>query len=211
MPKVPLEPDLDRLRSARADWRVVEPGEHLWRVYFRGGDHPSRWNQFRTVGPIDARFDHHLVGSAPASSDRAVMYLAANPVTCLAEVFQKTRTIHRSRAAPALVGFAAAFPLLLLDLTGSFPTRIGASMGLMTGPRSVARNWARGLYAANPTAQGLAHPSSMHANAAAFVLNDRADPAQALPAPPGFHRTLDDPAMITFLKNAGRELGYLVR
>ena len=211
MPKVPLEPDLDRLRSTRADWRRVEPGEHLWRVYFRGGDHPSRWNQFRTVGPIDARFDHHLAGSEPASSDRAVLYLAANPVTCLAEVFQKTRTIHRSRAAPALVGFAVACPLRLLDLTGSFPMRIGASMGLMTGPRSVARSWARGLYAAYPAAQGLAYPSSTHANAAAFVLNDRVDPAEALPASPGFHRTLDDPAMITFVKNAGRELGYLVR
>ena len=139
------------------------------------------------------------------------MYLAANPVTCLAEVFQKTRTIHRSRAAPALVGFAVACPLLLLDLTGSFPTRIGASMGLMTGPRSVAGSWARGLYAAYPAAQGLAYPSSTHANAAAFVLNDRVDPAEALPASPGFHRTLDDPAMITFVKNAGRELGYLVR
>lgn len=204
MPKVPLEPDLDRLRSTRADWRRVEPGEHLWRVYFRGGDHPSRWNQFRAVGLIDAR-------SGPASSDRAVLYLAASPVTGVAEVFQKTRTIHRTHARPALVGFATACPLLLLDLTGSFPTRIGASMGLMTGPRSIARNWARGLYAAYPAAQGLAYASSMHANAAAFVLNDRVDPTQALPASPGFHRTLDDPAMITFLKNAGRELGYFVR
>lgn len=139
------------------------------------------------------------------------MYAAASPVTCLAEVFQKTRTVHRAYRSPALVGFATARPLTLLDLTGPFATRIGASMGLMTGPRSVARSWGRALYAAFPDAQGLAYPSSMHGNAVAFVLNDRADPALVLPTSPGFHRTLNDPAMLTLIKNAARELGYLVR
>lgn len=209
MPKVPRRPDLDRLRSAQPAWHIVGTGEQLWRVYFRGGEHPSRWNQFRTFGPIDARFDHHLDDSP--SSGRSVMYGAASPVTCLAEVFQKTRTIQRTHRSPALVGFATVRPLKLLDLTGAFTTRIGASMGLMTGPRSVARSWAKALYSAYPDAQGFAYPSSMHGNAVAVVLNDRTDPTQVLPTSPGFHRTLHDPAMMTLLKNAAREIGYLVR
>ena len=143
--------------------------------------------------------------------DRAIMYLALNPVTCLAEVFQKTRTIHRTHHAPALVGFAVASPLRLLDLTGAFPTRIGASMGLMTGPRSVARNWANELYTAYPEAHGIAYPSSMHGNALAIALNDRADAAKAVSATPRFHKTLDDPSMITLLKNAARDVGFVLR
>jgi len=61
--KVPQHPDLDRLESTVPQWHAVEPGELLWRVYFRSGEHPSRWHQFRTFGPTDARFDHHLEGS----------------------------------------------------------------------------------------------------------------------------------------------------
>ena len=209
MPRVPQHPDLDRLNSTDPEWHPVEPGDELWRVYFRSGEHPSRWNQFRTFGPTDARFDHQLEGQPDTS--RAVMYLALSPVTCLAEVFQKTRTIHRAHRKPALVGFAMTSSLKLLDLTGMFPTRIGASMGLMTGARSAGRNWARGLYAAYPEAQGLAYPSSMHANAVAIVLNDRANLAEALPRSPGFHKAVDDASMIGLLKNAARKLGYVMR
>ena len=209
MTKVPQHPNLDRLESTAPEWRRIEAGDELWRLYFRGGEHPSLWNQFRTVGPTDARFDHHLDGRTDTA--RAVMYLALNPVTCLAEVFQKTRTIHRTHKKPALVGFAVTSSLNLLDLTGEFQTRIGASMALMTGSRSVGRNWARALHASYPEAQGFAYPSSMHANALAIVLNERTDAAEALPRSPGFHKTLDDPGMITLLKNAARRLGYVIR
>jgi len=209
VPKVPQHPDLHRLRSTAPAWYPVEPGDELWRVYFRGGEHPSRWNQFRSFGPTDARFDHQIEDQP--DTGRAVMYLASSPVTCFAEIFQKTRTIHRAHKKPVLVGFAMQSSLKLLDLTGAFPTRIGASMGLMTGARSVGRNWARELYAAYPEAQGLAYPSSMHGNAVAIVLNDRAGPAATLPRSPGFHKALDDAGMITLLKNAARELGYVLR
>ena len=209
MPKVPQHPDLERLDSTAPAWYALKPGDELWRVYFRGGEHPSRWNQFRTFGPTDARFDHQFEGRP--HTGHAIMCLALSPVACLAEVFQKTRTIHRSYRKPMLVGFAMTSSLKLLDLTGTFPTRIGASMGLMTGARSVGRNWARALYAAYPEAQGLAYPSSMHANAVAIALNDRADPDKALPPAPGFHKALDDAGMITLLKNAAREVGYAIR
>ena len=64
MPKVPQHPDLGRLKAVDPEWYRVEPGDELWRVYFRSGEHPSRWSQFRTFGPIDARFGHQLEGEA---------------------------------------------------------------------------------------------------------------------------------------------------
>ena len=207
MAKVPRNPDPARLATVEPEWFPESIDDPLWRIYFRGGAHPSRWNQFRSFGPTDARFDHHV--EERNDSGRAVIYLAKSPVTCLAEVFQKTRTIHRSDRKPALVGFSLVYRPRLLDLTGSFTTRIGASMGLMTGPRSIGRTWARGLYDAYPAAQGIAYPSSMHANATAIVLNKRA--ADAIPELPDFHRSLDDAAMVTVLKNAARELGYVLR
>ena len=96
----------------------------------------------------------------------------------------------------------------LLDLMGGFATRAGASMGLMTGARSVSRNWARGFYDAYPDLQGIRYPSSMYANAAALVLNDRAETRGVIPDQSGFHRALDDAAQLTLLKNAARQLGY---
>lgn len=50
----------------------------------------------------------------------------------------------------------------------------------------------------------------MHGNAVAVVLNDRVL-ATALPPAPGFHKALGDPGMITLLKNAAREIGYVIR
>ena len=49
----------------------------------------------------------------------------------------------------------------------------------------------------------------MHANALAIVLNERA--IGALPLTPDFHKSLDDGGLVTVLKNAARELGYVLR
>ena len=207
MPKVPRQPILARLRETEPDVLVLPRGTELWRVYFRGGEHPTFWNEFRHVGPLDSRFDHHD-GEEPAYQARSVLYAARSPVTCLGESFQKTRTIHRSARAGWLAGFELATDTALLDLMGGFATRAGASMGLMSGPRSVSRTWARGFYDAYPSIHGLRYPSSIHANRTAVVLTDRAQAAGALPSQPEFHRALADPVMLDVLKNAADELGY---
>ncbi len=207
MPKVPRQPNLARLRGLKPDAVVLAAGTELWRVYFRGGRHPTFWNDFRHVGPLDSRFDHHD-GDEPAYRARSILYAAMSPVTCLGEAFQKTRTIHRSTRAGWLVGFELAADTALLDLMGGYATRTGASMGLMSGPRSVSRNWARAFYDAYPVIHGLRYPSSMHANRAAVVLTDRAEMAGALPSQPKFHRALVDPAVLDVLKGAADELGY---
>jgi hypothetical protein len=188
---------------------VLSSGSILWRVYFRGGRHPTGWSDFRHVGPVDSRFDHHPgAATAPDLQPRSAMYAALDPVTSLAETFQGTRTIRRTYKDPWLVAFELETELALLDLTGSFLTQAGASMGLCSGPRSVGRNWARGFYEAYPGIHGLCYPSSMHGNAPAVALTDRAEMAGALPRHPRHHRSLNDPALVTVLRNAARQLGY---
>ena len=207
MAKVPRRPSPAFLESLNPELRIVPAGTVIWRIYFRRGHHPTRWSDFRHVGPVDARFDHH-VGTVPAWQERAVMYGACDPTTCLAEVFQKTRVINRRHREPWLVGFETDGPARLLDLTGTFPTRAGASMGLMTGPRSVARAWARAFHDSYPAIDGLYYPSSMHANRAANVLNERAREAGVIPDHASFHRSLGDPAILSILRNAAHALGY---
>lgn len=209
MPKVPRTPEIARLDALKPDLHTLPAGSLAWRIYFRGGRHPTRWDHFRHAGPTAARFDHHL-GRQATYQDRAVLYAAGDPATCFAEVFQNTRVINRWHREPWLVGFDTAAPLRLLDLTGSFATRAGASMGLMTGPRSVSRNRARGFYDAYAATLGLRYPSSMHANRPAMVLTDRAEAAGVIPEHPGFHRALRDPALLSLLKNIARTLGYAV-
>lgn len=209
MAKVPKTPNLELLRKLTPKTTIIKSGDELWRIYFRGGKHPTRWNEFRYVGPVDARFDHHE-GVKPSLQKLAVLYAAANPLTCLAEVFQKQRVIKRSQSDAWLVGFEVAKDTEILDLTGGFPTQAGASMGLMTGARSVSRKWARGFYTAFPEIHGLRYPSSMYAIAPAIVFNDRAATLGILPEQPAFHRALTDPSLITFLKNAAYNLGYLL-
>ena len=99
-------------------------------------------------------------------------------------------------------------PMRLLDLTGSFPTRAGASMGLMTGPRSVSRTWARAFHDSWPEIDGLYYPSSMYANHPAVALNERAREAGVMPDRASFHRSLGDPAILSILRNAAHALGY---
>ena len=213
MVKVPRAPDLEKLRTLDPPTKALPSGTRLWRLYYRGGNHPTSWCDFRHVGPVDARFDHHLPdkhGNA-AAQNRAILYAAVHPFTCLAEAYQQTRTINRWHKQPWLVAFEITKKINLLDLTGPFATQSGASMGLMSCARSVARRWAQGYYEAYETLSGLCYPSSMHANVTALVLTDRAEAVGVLPAVPRFHRALADPAMLSIIRNAARTLGYAIQ
>ncbi len=199
------EPPPD-LADIRPDWIVIRAGYELWRIYPRAGPHPSAWNEFRAFGPVAARFDHHL--PPPRPQKRGILYAAAGIVTCLAEYFQRQRTIDLVYAEPWLVGFALGADLRLLNLTGVWPTRAGASMAINSGPRPRARRWSQAIHAAYPLAQGIYYPSSMHANAPAVALYERAQPA--LPHRPIFHRGLADPVLLPALADAADALGYAI-
>lgn len=204
MPKLPQPPPAAALAGIPADWRIVPAGTPLFRIYFRGGPYPVTWNQLRYYGPTNARFDHHQ--APPRVQARGILYAADHPRTPLAEVFQVQRTINVRRAEPWLVGFRLATDVQLLDLTGLWPTRAGASMAISSGPRPMARRWASAIYDAYPTAAGLWYSSSMHANAPCVALFERA--ASALPTRPAFHRALADDILRAFLESCADVLGY---
>jgi hypothetical protein len=176
-----------------------------------GGNYPTHWNGFRNFGPTNARYDHHLPDrrGEPRLQSRSILYCATKAHTCLAEVFQDTRRIDRFRRAPWLAVFEITKTCSLLDLTGGFTTRVGASMAINTGNRGKTRQWARAFYEAYPTLHGIYYASSMHANAPLIAFNDRAK--KAMPSFPKFNRALADDALLDVLKHSASVLGYGLR
>ncbi len=210
MPKFPDPPGVDAVSRVDPAVRTLAKGVSLARVYFTGGDHPTGWNEFRRYGPTNARFDHHVLDARgePRTQDRSILYCAAAADTCFAEVFQETRRINRTRRAPWLAVFVLARDVQLLDLTGPYPTRVGASMAINTGHRGRARAWARTFYDAYPTLQGLYYPSSMNGNEPALALNDRAERSGCVPDYSDFNRALADDVLLDVLKHTAHQLGY---
>lgn len=204
MSKLPEPPPAEELAKVAPDRKTLPAGSVLWRLYFRGGRHPTFWNAFRAFGPTRGRFDHQI--PPPRPQLRRILYCAESGPTCLAEVFQDLRVIDRAARDPWLAGFETRNPLLLLNLTGAWPTRAGASMALSSGPRPRAQRWSQAVYEAYPDIQGLFYPSSMHANRPAIALYERA--ADSLPPMPIFHRPLIDPALLPVLARVARDLGY---
>ncbi len=209
MAKLPAPPSPAELALVPPRVKTLAAGELLWRIYKRAGRHPVGWNTFRAFGPLPtARFDHHLAGrdGAAHAQRRRIYYAAAEIATCLAELFQETRTIDRAGEEATLVAFELAREVALLDLTGVWPTRAGASMALSSGPRSRTRPWSRAIYEAYRDVQGLYYPSSMHAHRPAVALYERA--TTALPRTPLLHRPLSDPALLADLDRIAGDLGY---
>lgn len=207
MPKFPAPPqpaDLVALGIRDAEVQLMPAGTTLWRLYFQGGPHPTAWYDFRFYGPTNGRFDHHE--APPRVQSRGMLYAAELGPACVAEVFQDTRTIDRSRRAPWLVAFELVRDLELLDLSSNWPTRVGASQTINSGPRPRARAWSQSIYAAFPTLDGLCYPSSMYRNTPAVALYEGT--ADALPPSPRFHRALSDPALQLPLANIAYEIGY---
>jgi RES domain len=213
MAKFPNSPGASALAEITPTLTTLPAGSALARVYYTSSAHPLAWNQFRSFGPLNFRWDHHLptVAGEPHEQGPTVYYAAANAVTCLAEVFQATRRIDRVYQAPWLVIFNTMRALSLLDLTGDFATRMGASMAIHSGSRGRARRWARDLYEAFADAEGLVCASSMHGGAPVFALHERALRASLFPPHPEFHRALADDVLLDPLKHAAQALGYALR
>jgi hypothetical protein len=209
--KFPEPPGIAVLRGIAPQTLILAADTKLARIYFAGGPHPSRWNQFRSFGPTAARWDHHLPNAhhVAAEQDRAIFYCAPDVDTCAAEVFQATRRIDRTRNAPWLVVFALREAITLLDIRGTFATKMGASTAIHSGPRSRARVWARELYDAYPDVQGLYYGSSMNGHAPAIALNERAQ--RAMSEQPQFHRALNDDILVETLQQIALRLSYGLR
>ena len=211
MVKFPEPPGVTVLRGIASQNLVLAADTKLARIYFAGGTYPSRWNQFRSFGPAAARWDHHLPNAQRIAieQNRAIFYCAPDVDTCAAEVFQATRRIDRTRNAPWLVVFALREEVTLLDIRGTFATKMGASTAIHSGPRSRARAWARELYDAYPDIQGLYYGASMNGHAPAVTLNERAQ--RAMSEQPQFHRALNDDILVETLQQIALRLSYGLR
>jgi hypothetical protein len=209
--KFPEPPGITALRGIAPQNLVLAADTKLACIYFAGGPHPLRWNQFRSFRPSAARWDHHLPNAQRVAieQNRAIFYCAPDVDTCAAEVFQATRRIDRTRNAPWLVVFALREEVTLLDIRGTFATKMGASTAIHSGPRSRARAWARELHDAYPDIQGLYYGSSMNGHAPAIALNERAQ--RAMSEQPQFHRALNDDILVETLQQIALRLSYGLR
>jgi hypothetical protein len=206
--KLPEPPPADTLRRVSPDVATLPAGTMLWRIYFRGGDYPAVWDQMRYHGPVmSARFDHHL--DPPKVQDRGILYASTGEdaiATCVAEVFQDTRLVDTRRNEPWLAAFTLMGDVSLLDLTGKWPTRAGASANINSGPRPRCRRWSRAIYAAYPHLGGLYFASSMNGMEPAVVLYERA--SSTLSRSPVLNRPLSDAPLLIPLERIAAELGY---
>ena len=206
MAKLPCPPTVADLQAIGPDMVTLSAGTTLWRVHRTGGANPAAWDELRHYGPsASARFDPH--GEPPRTQSAGVAYLALDVPTALAEVFRGTRVIALRRGAPHLTGFETGSALDLLDLTGEWPLRAGASHIINTGRRDVTRAWARAFVAAWPHLHGLRYTSSMTGHACLALYT----PGQpALPASPAFSEPLSHVGLTNDLADAAQQIGYLL-
>ena len=203
MARLPLPPTVDVLARAlqpAEDIVAVHPATRLARVFTALGNHPQFWNVFRYEGPLaHGRFDPQqpLNGSGPTTDPQAgVLYFSLSVRTSVAEVFQTTSTVDRTTRSPHLVVLRPARTLRLLDLTGLWPTRAGASQEISSGPKKITQSWTRVIRAAHPELDGVWYRSSM----------DSGDPAIALWDPPGGDALPETPDVLLPLNHPGLDL-----
>jgi RES domain-containing protein len=213
MSRLPPPPDPADLAALLRpeDVVAVHTATRLVRVFAAGGVHRQRWNTFRHTGPLPhARFDPHPpgpTGGPTTTPDHSAVYFGLTARTSVAEVFQETSIVDRSTRRPHLVIFQPARTLSLLDLTGLWPTRAGASQEISAGPKKATQAWARAIRAAHPDLDGLWYRSSMDSGHPAVCLWDP-PAADALPAAPELLLPLDHPGLDLPLARICDKLNY---
>ncbi|SFQ67598.1 RES domain-containing protein [Amycolatopsis arida] len=215
MARLPLPPAravlVNELRRTE-DIVAVHPATRLVRIFTAHGNHPQQWNTFRYTGPLPhGRFDPQQPRRGAPVTDRAngVLYFGLSVRTSVAEVFQTTSTVDRKTRGPRLVVVRPRRTLRLLDLSGLWPTRVGASQEISSGPKKITQAWARAIRAAFGDLDGLWYRSSMDGGDPAICLWD--PPAgSALPREPDVLLPLDHPGLDVPLARVCEELNYVM-
>ena len=208
-PRFPDPPEPDQLPAIDQDADLFEAAAPLWRVLPTTSVHAAPWNTLRHWGPVAARFDPHPPPTA-RHPDFGVLYAGSDAVTALAEAFGANRTVDVRTGDPWLVKFTLDLgEIRLLDLTGTWPTRAGASQEMWTSPdRRRTKRWARAIADRFPDLGGLRYGSSMRGGGAYSVaLWIAAEPAVAA-AQVRFAVPLAHPAMAAMIRDACARLGY---
>lgn len=186
---------------------VIDYTGVLWRVHRTTGAHVLPWNALRNYGPLPSmRWDPHP-DSRPGRHVDGVLYAATDAATALAEVFQTTRLIDTRVGAPRLTAWEPTRPLRLLDLSGTWLIRNGASAALTVAPRATCRSWARATHLTWPHLDGLAVPSTMTGDPNVVLWNAAED---SLPESPAFSRALAHPLVWSIAQAAAARIGYRI-
>lgn len=213
MARLPLPPArsvlTDEFRPAE-DIVTITPDTRLTRIFTARGNHPQEWHSFRYAGPLaHGRFDPHTPHNGEIATDdgNGVLYLALTVRTSVAEVFQSTSTVDRTTRSPRLAVVRPARTLRLLDLTGLWPTRVGTSQEISSGPKKTTQAWARAIRGTFTELDGVWYRSSMDSGAPAVCLWDP-PAAPALPHTPDVLLSLDHPGLDVPLDRVCQELNY---
>lgn len=204
-------PDLAVLEQADPEYSRLPPGAGLSRIHDTSGDYPSAWNELRCWGPHpDFRFDPHPDGSPMVHpSTFGVSYLALDTATAFAEAFQEKRIIAPTQGHTLTV-FPAQVELRLLDLTDTWPVRVGAAHAINASENKAAtRAWARAFHQTYIDAHGLLYQSSMTGRRAIALFNNAAQDG-VFPTDPSYTRPLRDRASRGVLLAVADEIGYVV-
>lgn len=94
--KLPARPPAE-LAITADDLTTLPAGTAMWRIHPTDRPHVVPWNALRSFGPTSNRFDPHPPPPRD-HPDHGVAYTALDPFTTFAEVYQRTRTIHRAVA-----------------------------------------------------------------------------------------------------------------
>lgn len=215
MARLPLPPSREKLREElrpTEDVVAVHPATRLVRIFTAHGNHPQRWDTFRHTGPLPhGRFDQHRPrhGEPVTDESTGVLYFGLSVRTSVAEVYQTTSTVDRRTRGPHLVVVRPSRTLRLLDLCGLWPTRVGASQEISSGPKKITQAWARAIHEAFPDLDGVWYRSSMDAGSPAVCLWHPPS-GDALPATPDVLLALDHPGLDVPLARVCDELNYLM-
>lgn len=202
-PKNPPHPPAT-FQTRPEDVLTVEHAE-LARIVFAASRFPLRWGEMRTWGPHPrCRWDPH----PPPSGQHpgcGVLYTADSLLTCAAEVFADTRVIDTRSDMPILQVWEATRPLRLLDLTGTWALRNGASVSLDSAPRSTCRAWARAIKEQLLDVDGLRTRSTMTGEDMTVLFSPAQD---SLPTLPRDTAPLADATLYALLVALAPEIGY---
>jgi len=212
-------PNIDRLRESTpsiSEIQVVKRREKLLRIQKVAGAHPADWNEWRSFGPLNFRFDHHL--PPPHNQDRAIAYFALGKeafTTALGEVFQDESgagvyPVDVFTGEPTVSIVALTRELRVLDLGGSWITRAGGNQAINTGSRAVSRQWSAAIYELyGDMVSGVSYPSSVYGPGRCVALFQSA--ATAIGSAPLANRLLNDPSMEGPLATAIEHLGTHIK
>ncbi|OOP59534.1 hypothetical protein BMF89_20415 [Arthrobacter sp. SRS-W-1-2016] len=197
-------PDVSVLRALGYEKGAIPASTALWRIHYTASTHVIPWNRLRTWGPVaGSRWEPHPLPPGDAAPLGAA-YLGEDVLTCLAEVFQLTRFVDIDRDAPYVTAFRTTRDLTLVDLTGDWLLKAGASARVAFGEKARTRAWARAIHEAWPDIDGVYSLSALALRHKVVTLWTD----DAIPAAPDFSHPLSSPAIIADIVSEAAKIRY---